>query len=77
MPNATILPSKVYLLRFDHHDSFQIDEQEYTDPDTAWKVFRLFAEPDSAEIYTCVALWELNYDTMENQLLATLNFPRS
>ena len=77
MKDTTILPSKVYLLRFDHRDSFEIEEQEYTDPGDAWAAFRLFAEPDSAEIYTCVALWELDYDTSESQLLATLNFPRS
>lgn len=35
-------------------------EEEFTSLPEAWEVFRMFAEPDSAELYSEIELVELN-----------------
>ena len=44
------MPGATYILQFTHRDSSEIEEQEHSRLDEAWKTFKLFAEPDSSEI---------------------------
>ena len=69
-----MLPEKTYFLRFAHRDGSEIEEQEYTNAGDGWQAFRLFAEPDSAEMYTRIELTEYNWKTSEDTLLAALEF---
>ena len=57
------MPGITYMLQFTHRNLRDIPETiEYIALADAWKAFRLFAEPDSSEIYTRVELiahgWE-------------------
>ena len=68
------MPEKTYFLRFAHRDCSEIEEQEYTHESDGWEVFHLFAEPDSAEMYTRIELTKFNWKTQEDTLLAALEF---
>ena len=68
------MPEKTYFLRFAHSDSSEIEEQEYTRLADAWEAFRMFAEPDSAEMYTRIELTEYTWKTQEDTLLAAMEF---
>ena len=67
-----MLPEKTYFIRFAHLDCFEIEEQEYTREAEGWEVFRMFAESDSAEMYTRIELTEYNWKTQEDTMLAAL-----
>ena len=53
----------------------QVDsEQDYTDRETALEAFRLFDEPDSAELYSRIALREYDWQTRTETELEVLAF---
>ena len=55
------MPDRTYILRFTLRDGTSknpCEEQEHATLPSAWEAFRLFAEPDSSEIYTHIALTE-------------------
>ena len=65
--------NNIFLLRFAHHDG-TIEEQEYCIADDAWNAFRMFAEPDSSEIYACIVLVEYSFKTERETPLAQMRF---
>ena len=49
------MPGITYIIRFTHRGSdsgFPYEEQEHISLADAWNAFRLFAEPDSADLYS-------------------------
>ena len=53
----------------------QVDsEQEYTDRETALEAFRLYDEPDSAELYSRIVLREYDWQTRTETELEMLAF---
>lgn len=72
------MPESTFILRFVHRDrntSIPYEEQEYPTAEAAWEAFRLFAEPDSLGIYSCIELVEYNYSEGTEYPLAQLTFP--
>lgn len=63
------------IVRFVHCDSSEIEEQGFTTREEAWEVFSLFAEEDSADIYSRVELLDILPGTQERRLIASLLFP--
>lgn len=68
------MPESTFIIRFTHYISSEIEEQEHATADTAWEAFRLFAEPDSFEIYSRVELIEYNRKEHQEYPLAQLTF---
>ena len=69
------MPRITYMLQFTHRDPTDIPEViEYTALAEAWKSFRLFAEPDSAEIYTRVDLIAHNWEDGTEAHVAGMSF---
>lgn len=71
------MPTTTYIIRFAHHaptTSAPYEEQEHTTLATAWESFRLFAEPDSADLYSQIELTEYNYDEDTERLIARMEF---
>ena len=68
------MPEKTYFLRFAHRDCSEIEEQEYTHESYGFEVFHLFAEPNSAEMYTRIELTEYTWKTRTAKVLAALEF---
>lgn len=71
------MPGITYYVRFVHreaHTSTPYEEQEYTSLMDAWESFRLFAEPDSAEMYTQIELAAHNWETGEEAQVASMEF---
>ena len=71
------MPSITYFIRFvrrDHTASAPYEEQEYINLADAWESFRLFAEPDSAEMYTQIELAAHNWETGEEAQIASMEF---
>ena len=68
------MPESTFIVRFTHYDGSGIEEQEYTTAAAAWEAFRLFAEPDSLEIYSRVELVEYNWQEEQEYPLAQLTF---
>lgn len=68
------MPEITYFLRFTHCDSSEIETQEHTNAADAWNAFRLFAEPDSFEIYSRIELVEYNWAEKQGYPLAQLTF---
>ena len=50
------------------------EEQEYTNLADAWESFRLFAEPDSAEMYSQIELVEYDYTEATERMIARTEF---
>lgn len=72
------MPESTFILRFVHCDrntSIPYEEQEHPTAEAAWEAFRLFAEPDSLEIYSLIELVEYNYREDTEYPLAQLTFP--
>jgi len=72
------MPESTFILRFvrcDNHTSVPYEEQEHTTAEAAWETFRLFAEPDSLEIYSHIELVEYNWQEEQEYPLAQLTFP--
>lgn len=70
------MPGITYYLRFVHRNdrNHPYEEQEYTSLMDAWEAFRLFAEPDSAELYSQIELAAHNWETGEEAQIASLEF---
>lgn len=64
----------IFILRFTHYRGSEIEEQEHTTSEAAWEAFRLFALPDSFEIYSRVELVEYNPQEQQEYPLAQLTF---
>lgn len=72
------MPAITYILCFQlreptHYAAYE--EQEHTTSADAWNAFRLFAEPDSAELYTSIELIERDWKADTECVLAKLEFP--
>ena len=64
-----------YIIRFTHRGSdsgFPYEEQEHISLADAWNAFRLFAEPDSADLYSEIELAEHNWEEDTERSLARL-----
>lgn len=71
------MPTTTYIIRFAHRvptTTAPYEEQEHTTLATAWESFRLFAEPDSAEVYSQIELAEYNYAEDTDRLIARTEF---
>ena len=71
------MPTTTYIIRFARRTaahSAPYEEQEYTTLATAWESFRLFAEPDSAEVYSQIELVEYSYPADTERLIARMEF---
>ena len=71
------MPTTTYIIRFAHRvptTTAPYEEQEHTTLATAWVSFRLFAEPDSAEVYSQIELAEYNYAENTDRLIARMEF---
>ena len=71
------MPATTYIIRFTlraPRSGIPYEEQEHIDLAEAWKAFRLFAEPDSAELYSGIELIELNWTTHTERQIAGMTF---
>ena len=71
------MPNTTYIVRFAYRTpahSAPYEEQEYTNLATAWESFRLFAEPDSAEVYSQIELVEYSYAEDTERMIARIEF---
>ena len=71
------MPESTFILRFvrcDNHTSVPYEEQEHTTAEAAWEAFRLFAEPDSAEIYTRIELIAHDWEDGTEGHIASMDF---
>ena len=67
------MPGITYIIRFTHRGSgFPYEEQEHISLADAWNAFRLFAEPDSADLYSEIELAEHNWEEDTERSLARL-----
>ena len=69
------MPSITYTIRFIHldpSDGIPCEEQEHLSLTEAWNTFRLFAEPDSSDLYSEIELIERNWEDGSERLLARL-----
>ena len=69
------MPSITYTIRFIHldpSDGIPCEEQEHLSLTEAWNAFRLFAEPDSSDLYSEIELIERNWEDGSERLLAWL-----
>jgi len=63
-----------YEITFTRLDGQPDEVQQYTDESFARECFRLFGEPDSAELYSCIQLTRHDWETGADEILDTLNF---
>ncbi len=71
------MPTTTYIIRFAHRyrpTSVPYEEQEHTTLTAAWESFQLFAEQDSADVYSQIALVEYNYPEGTERLIARMEF---
>ena len=71
------MPTTTYIIRFAHRycsTSVPYEEQEHTNLADAWESFRLFAEPDSAEVYSQIELVEYRYAEDTERMIARMEF---
>ena len=70
------MPGITYTIRFHRRDRRGCipEEQEYTVLADAWESFRLFAEPDSAEMYTRIELVSFDWEAREEHPIASMDF---
>ena len=69
------MPTTIYIIRFAHRapaTSAPYEEQEHTCLATAWESFRMFAEPDSADLYSEIELVEYDYSADTERLISRL-----
>ena len=72
-----MLPDLPFIIRFTHREqgvSVPGSEEEFTGLPEAWEAFRLFAEPDSAELYSEIELVELDWATHTERRIAGMTF---
>ena len=70
------MPGITYIIRFHHRGRRNgiAEEQEYIVLADAWESFRLFAEPDSAEMYTRIELVSFDWEAREEHPVASMDF---
>ena len=68
------MADRTYELVFFGRDGQVDSEQDYTDRETALEALRLFDEPDSAELYSRIALREYDWQTRTETELEVLAF---
>lgn len=70
------MPGITYTIRFHRRDrrGYLPEEQEYIVLAEAWESFRLFAEPDSAEMYTRIELVSFDWEIREEHPIASMSF---
>ena len=68
------MADRTYELVFYDRDGQVDSEQDYTDRETALEAFRLFDEPDNAELYSRIALREYDWQTRTETELEALVF---
>ena len=69
------MPEITFMLQFAHRDPGDIPEViEYTALDAAWQAARLFAEPESSEIYTRIDLIAHNWEKSTESPVASMDF---
>ena len=71
------MPSITYFIRFTLRNpkpGMPYEEQEHTNLADAWESFRLFAEPDSAEMYSQIELVEYDYTEATERMIARMEF---
>ena len=68
------MADRTYELVFYDRDGQVDSEQDYTDRETALEAFRLFDEPDSAELYSRIVLREYDWQTGTETELKALAF---
>ena len=67
------MPGTTYIIRFTHRTpgaGIPYEEQEPSDLAQAWEAFRLFAEPDSANLYAAIELVEHSWEDDTERSLA-------
>ena len=72
-----MLPDLTIIIRFTHREqgvSVPGSEEEFTGLPEAWEAFRLFAEPDSAELYSEIELVGLDWATHTERRIAGMTF---
>ena len=71
------MPTTTYIIRFAYRaptHSAPYEEQEHTNLAAAWESFRLFAEPDSSEMYSQIELVEYDYTEATERMIARTEF---
>ena len=69
------MPGITYIIRFHLRDCrIPCEEQEYMVLADSWESFRLFAEPASAEIYTCIELIAHDWEDDTESPIASMDF---
>ena len=63
-----------YEIAFTRLDGQSEEVQQYTDESIARECFRLFDEPDSAELYSRIRLTRRDWETGTDETLETLEF---
>ena len=69
------MPGITYTIRFAHRNprgGIPCEEQEHPSLAEAWNAFRLFAEPDSADLYSEIELIERSWEEGSERRLARL-----
>ena len=69
------MPGTTYIIRFTHRtpsSGIPYEEQEHIGLAQAWEAFRLFAEPDSADLYAEIELVEHSWEDDAERILARL-----
>ena len=69
------MPGTTYIIRFTRRTpgpGIPDEEQEHIDLAGAWEAFRLFAEPDSADLYAEIELVEHSWENNTERSLARL-----
>ena len=69
------MPGITYTFRFIHRNprgGIPCEEQEHLSLAEAWNAFRLFAEPDSADLYSEIELIERSWEEGSERSLARL-----
>lgn len=62
-----------YEITFTHRDGEE-EVQQHTREDDAREAFRMFDEPDSAEIYSGIRLTRYDWETGSEELLESMSF---
>ena len=66
------MPDKTYEMLFLNRDGSMNSQQQYTDFAEALAAFRLFVEPQSAELYSGITLLEHDWTSGKNRIVAAL-----
>ena len=69
------MPEITFMLQFTHCDPTDIPEViEYTALDAAWQAARLFAEPESSEMYTRIDLIAHDWAECTESVIFSMTF---